>query len=48
MKKPEKKYYSKEYKLKAVVLSEKRETISLVAEELGIRHDMLRIWRQEH
>ena len=48
MKKPEKKYYSKEYKLKAVALCEKRESISLVASDLGIRHDMLRRWKREH
>ena len=48
MKKPEKKYYSKEYKLKAVALCERRENVSLVAAELGIRHDMLRRWKKEY
>lgn len=48
MKKPEKKYYSKEYKLKAVALSEQRGSIIVVATELGIRHDMLRRWKREY
>ena len=43
-----KRYYSKEYKLKAVALSDQREDVMEVASELGIRPDMLRRWKKEH
>ena len=46
--KPQKKYYSKEYKLKAVALCNERGNVSLVASEPGIRHDMLRRWKREY
>lgn len=46
--KPGKKYYSKEYKLKAVALSEQRESIRIVAIELGIRPDLLSRWKKEY
>jgi transposase len=48
MEKTSKKYYSKEYKLKAVALSEQRGNNSTVAKELGVRTDMLSHWRKEH
>jgi transposase-like protein len=42
------KTYSKEYKEAAVALSEQDDrTVEQVAQELGIRSDMLRHWRQE-
>jgi len=46
--KQQKRYYSKEYKLKAVALSEQRKSISSVAIELGIRTDMLGRWKREY
>ena len=47
--KPQKRYYTKEYKLKAVALCEQRDdSISSIAIELGIRPDMLSRWKREH
>lgn len=46
--KPPKKYYSKEYKLKAVSLCKQRGNSSLVAKELGLRPDMLSRWKREY
>jgi transposase len=46
--KPQKKHYSKAYKLKAVALCEQRESISLTALELGLRPDMLSRWKKEY
>ena len=46
--KPEKKYYSKEYKLKAVSLCDQRDNVSSVAIELGLRPDMLSRWKREY
>jgi transposase len=46
--KPQKKHYSKEYKLKAVGLCEQRESISSAALELGLRPDMLSRWKREY
>lgn len=43
----QKRYYSKEFKLKAVELSNNRESILSAATELGIRSDMLGRWRRE-
>ncbi len=42
-----KRYYSKEFKLKAVELSNNRDSILEAATELGIRSDMLGRWRRE-
>ena len=41
----ERKYYSKEFKLKAIELSYARESAKEVAEELGIRPTLLYKWR---
>ena len=41
----ERKYYSKEFKLKAIELSYARESAKQVAEELGIRPALLYKWR---
>ena len=46
--KPERKYFSKEYKLKAVGLCQQRENINSVAKELGLRADMLSRWKREY
>jgi transposase len=46
--KPQKKHYSKTYKLKAVALCEQRESISSAAIELGLRPDMLSRWKKEY
>lgn len=43
----QKRYYSKEFKLKAIELIENRDSIREAAEELGIRSDMLCRWRTE-
>ncbi len=42
------KKYSLEYKIKAVELSNHRENVKSVAEELSIPIDNLRRWRQEY
>jgi len=42
-----KRYYSKEFKLQAIELSNNRGTITQAAEELGIRSDILSRWRRE-
>jgi len=39
-----KRYYSKEFKLQAIVMAEERGNVSQVARELDIRSDMLRRW----
>ncbi len=44
----QKKYYSKEYKLKAVFLCHQRTNMSSVALELGLRPDMLSRWGKEY
>ncbi len=41
----DRKYYSKEFKLKAIELSYARESVKQVAEELGIRPTLLYKWR---
>ena len=46
--KPQKKYFNKEYKLKAVSLCEERGNITSVANELGLRPDMLGRWKREY
>ena len=46
--KTQKKHFSKEYKLKAVSLCEQRESITIVAKELGLRPDMLSRWKREY
>lgn len=46
--KTQKKYFSKEYKLKAVSLCEQRSNVSSVAKELGLRPDMLSRWKREY
>lgn len=43
-----KRYYTKEFKLQAINLANQRENVSQVAEELGIRSDMLRRWKKEY
>lgn len=42
-----KRNYSKEFKLQAIELSNRRESIRLAADELGIRSDMLSRWKVE-
>ncbi len=42
-----KRYYSKEFKLKAVELSNVRGNAREIAEELGIKADLIYRWRKE-
>jgi transposase len=44
----QKKYYSKEYKLKSVELIKQKGGVKSAAMELGIREDMLRRWQREY
>lgn len=46
--KREKKYYSKEFKLKAVELSNQRFDIVNVAKELNVSYDNLKRWKKEY
>ncbi len=43
-----KKFYSKEFKQKAVALSHERGNVSEVSKELGVRFDLLSRWRREY
>ncbi len=43
-----KRYYSKEFKLQAILMAEKRENVAETARELDIRSDMLRRWIHEY
>lgn len=43
-----KRFYTKEFKLQAINLANQRENVSQVAEELGIRSDMLHRWKKEY
>jgi len=44
----QKRSYTKEFKLQAINLAQQREHVSQVAQELGIRADMLRRWIKEY
>jgi len=44
----QKRHYTKEFKLQAIDLANQRENVSQVAQELGIRADMLRRWAREY
>ena len=46
--KREKKYYSKEFKLKAVELSNQRGDVINVAQELNVSYDNLKRWKKEY
>ena len=46
--KTEKRYFSKDYKLKAVSLCEQRGSVTPVAIELGLRASMLSRWKREY
>jgi transposase len=43
----DRKHYSKEFRLKAVELSNERGALSSVAEELNIKRDTLKRWKKE-
>ena len=43
----QKRHYTKEFKLKAIELSNQRDTLKQAADELGIRSDLLGRWRKE-
>jgi len=44
----EKKYYSKEFKIKAVELSNQQGSLLTVCEELSISRDNLKRWKKEY
>lgn len=44
----QKRYYTKEFKLQAVNLSNEQGNVSQVAEQLGIRADILSRWKREY
>ncbi len=46
--KREKKYYSREFKIKAVELSNQRNDIINVSQELNISYDNLKRWKKEY
>ena len=41
-------HYSKEFKIKAVELSNQEGNVTKVAEQLGIAHETLRIWKKAY